>query len=62
MKYNIDFFNFSRANHLSLSTIVDDNDYDLIVGRWISGRIFGRYVSIFIPWKGRRDGARRSHP
>jgi hypothetical protein len=54
MKHNLTFFNFGRNNHLSLCSIVDDDDYHLIVGRWISGRIFGRYISIVIPWRERR--------
>ena len=45
-------FNFSRANHLSLSIVVSDDDHDRIVGRWLNGRIFGYYVNVMIPWRG----------
>ena len=54
MKPTLTFFNFGRRNHLSLSTVVDDDDHKLVLGRWLSGRIFGRYVSIMIPWRHRR--------
>lgn len=44
-------FNFGRANHLSLVRVVRDDDYKQSIGRWLSGRLFGRYVSVFIPWR-----------
>ena len=47
-------FNFGRANHLGTCGVVDDDDYSLIVGYWVSGRIFGRYISMLVPWKHRR--------
>lgn len=45
-------FNFGRANHLGWVTVVSDDDYDLQIGTWISGRVLGKYISWFIP---RRD-------
>ena len=47
-------FNFGRNNRLSLATVVDEHDYELVVGRWLSGRVLGRYVSVVIPWRSRR--------
>lgn len=52
--YNWTLFNFGRRNHLTIATVVDDDDFDRIVGRWLSGRVLGRYVSLFIPWRARR--------
>lgn len=40
-------FNFGRANRLSLIRVVQDDNVDLMIGRWLSGRICGRYVSVF---------------
>jgi hypothetical protein len=54
MPKTLQLFNFGKRNRLSLCPVVDDDDHDLIIGRWLSGRIFGRYVSVFIPWKQRR--------
>lgn len=38
-------FNFGRNNHLHWARVVADDDYNQTVGRWLSGRIFGFYVS-----------------
>jgi len=43
-------FNFGRNNRLSLGRIVADDDCGLQVAWWLSGRIFGRYISVIIPW------------
>jgi hypothetical protein len=56
---NRTFFNFGRSNHLGLSTIVDDDDYGLQVGRWLNGRIFGFYVNVLIQWRKRLDNGPR---
>lgn len=47
-------FNFGRNNRLSLTRIVADDDYDMMVGWWLSGRIFGRYISYFFPIRPKR--------
>jgi hypothetical protein len=48
------FFNFSRNNRLSLCGVVDDDTLEP-TGWWLSGRVFGRYLSYFIPrcWRTR---------
>lgn len=51
---NFHIFNFNRSNRLSISDVVADDDYGRVVSLWLSGRIFGRYVSLSIPWEGRR--------
>lgn len=38
-------FNFGRANRLSWTPLVGDNDYDKIVAYWLNGRVLGKYVS-----------------
>lgn len=48
------FFNFGRSNHLGMATIVDDDDWNIRTGYWLSGRVCGLYVSYFIPWRGKR--------
>lgn len=53
MKLHHTFFNFNRRWRLSLSTVVSDDDYHRIIGKWLSGRLWGRYVSVLIPWRGR---------
>jgi hypothetical protein len=43
-------FNFGRNNRLFVGTpIVSDDDWGKVVGWWTSGRIFGHYISIYIP-------------
>lgn len=51
-------FNFGRSNRLSLVSVVDDHDFDQMVGYWLSGRIVGRYVAVMIPWRKRLDEGR----
>jgi hypothetical protein len=47
------FFNFGRNNRLSTCRIVDNDDYGLQTGYWLSGRVFGCYISVEIPWRRR---------
>ena len=42
-------FHISRRHHLGLVRVVHDDDYGLTIGWWLNGRIFGRYVSLFVP-------------
>jgi hypothetical protein len=51
---NLTFFNFGKRNRLSLCPVVDDDDYNLVIGHWLSGRLFGHYISLMIPWRYRR--------
>ena len=46
-------FDFGRANHLSLSRVVSDDDHGRTIGRWLNGRLFGIYVSWFVRWSGK---------
>jgi hypothetical protein len=45
--------NFGRSNHLGWVAVIDNDDWQRRAGYWLNGRIFGRYVSLFVPWKGR---------
>lgn len=44
-------FDRGRDNQLSLVEVVDDADYRRVVGVWLSGRVCGRYVSFYLPWR-----------
>lgn len=46
-------FDFGRSNRLGLAKIVSDDDFDRQIGVWLSGRLLGRYVSLFVPWRRR---------
>jgi hypothetical protein len=46
-------FDFGRANHLYLAIVVSNDDHRQQISRWLSGRIFGLYISIMIPWRKR---------
>jgi hypothetical protein len=46
-------FNFGRDNHLGWVWVVDDNDYDRVIAWWLSGRIFGRYISVPVRFRKR---------
>jgi hypothetical protein len=43
-------FNFGRNNHLALAVVVSNEDLSRQVAYWLNGRMFGRYVSVQIPW------------
>lgn len=63
MKSHITLFNFGRANRLALSIVVDNDNHDQQIGRWLNGRIFGCFVSVMIPWRRRLlRPAERSEP
>jgi hypothetical protein len=49
-------WHFGRANRLFLSPIVSDDDFDQQIAWWLNGRVFGRYVSVRIPWRTRLGG------
>jgi hypothetical protein len=44
---------FSKGNRASISPVCDDYDFHKLVGYWLSGKVFGRYFNLFVPWKGR---------
>ena len=44
-------FDFGRNNQLSWSQVCSDDCFSCNVGYWLNGRIFGRYVSVFVPWR-----------
>lgn len=51
MKKTWTVFDFGRANHLALATVVDDEDFNQQIGLWLSGRLLGFLVSILVPWR-----------
>lgn len=43
-------FNFGRNNRLNIFTpIYSDIDWNEVIGWWTSGRILGKYISIYVP-------------
>lgn len=43
-------FNFGRSNRLHIFTpIYSDTKWHVVVGYWTSGRIFGMYISWYLP-------------
>lgn len=47
-------FDFGHNNRLSLGSVYADDEWDQQIGIWLSGRLFGRYVSVLIPWRTRK--------
>ena len=43
-------FNWGRRNNLVWSHVVADDDFGRTVGWWLNGRLFGRYISYYLPW------------
>ena len=50
-------FNFSRSNRLSICPLVDERGNEC--GRWLSGRIAGKYISFVLSYG--KDGMGHWH-
>lgn len=51
----MNLFNFGPNNRLGTAPIVSDVDWATPIATWLSGRVFGFYVSLTIPRRGQTE-------